>query len=169
MKHRDGLKCGNCGHPPHDSGKDCPAKGRECHNCGKLVGHLVIFRRFVTSIKLGAINRTQASRNSSDAEATVASMAILLLMGEDVNNLLQNGVDSLTAANNSSLECAGRLELQLHYKGRSVTTSILFSPEHDGMLLSCFVCVELGLLPPCYPEPIMINTIVTASPPPIDM
>ncbi len=34
-EHRDGLRCGNCGHPPHDSGKDCPAKGRECHNCGK--------------------------------------------------------------------------------------------------------------------------------------
>ena len=37
------------------------------------------------------------------------------------------------------------------------------------MLLSWFVCVELGILPPCYLEPILINTIVTASPPPIDM
>jgi hypothetical protein len=201
-EHRDGLRCGNCGHPPHDSGKDCPAKGRECHNCGKpghfstvcdkhkarsekqdssvkklasiRLAHVAAARRAPT-IQIGIHNRsgghlyTATAIPDSGAEATVASMAILRLMGEDVNNLLQNGVDSLTAANNSSLECAGRLELQLHYRGRSVTTSILFSPEHDGMLLSWFVCVELGLLPPCYPEPIMINTIVTASPPPIDM
>lgn len=35
------------------------------------------------------------------------------------------------------------------------------------MLLSWFVCVELGLIPPCYPEPFMINTVVAIPPPPI--
>ncbi|KAI9560535.1 hypothetical protein GHT06_011470 [Daphnia sinensis] len=171
---------------PHDSGKDCPTKGRECHNCGKpgqfsTVGEkheakgkkLDARSKRLVSVRLAHVAATRPAPTipidinnrsgerlytvnaipDTGAEATVVSVAILQLLGKDINNLLQHGVDNLTAANNSSLNCAGRLELQLRYTGRSVTTSILFSPEHDGMLLSWFICVELGLLPPYYPEP----------------
>ncbi|KAK4017163.1 hypothetical protein OUZ56_032114 [Daphnia magna] len=156
-EYKDRPKCGNCGHPPHDAGKDCPAKGRDCHSCGKSGHFSTVFEkhkdksekqvasckklasiclahiaaaRHAPTIEVGIHSRsgehlyTATAIPDTGAEATVASMAILQLLGEDVNNLLQRGVDNLTAANNSSLKCAGRLVLQLHYRGRSDTTSV---------------------------------------------
>jgi hypothetical protein len=95
----------------------------------------------------------------SGAEATVAGFDVLKLIGGDVENLLHRGADNLVAANGLSLETAGRLNYTVSLRGRSTVATIIFSPEHTGMLLSWFVCVELGLLPANYPEPIAIRSI----------
>ena len=95
----------------------------------------------------------------SGAEATVAGLDVLKMLDGDVENLLHRGADNLVAANGLSLETAGRMDYIVRFRGSSTPVTIIFSPEHSGMLLSWFVCVELGLLPTNYPEPVHVNFI----------
>lgn len=95
----------------------------------------------------------------SGAEATVAGFDVLKLLDGDVENLLHRGVDDLVAANGLSLETSGRLNYKISLRGVSTLASIIFCPQHTGLSLSWFVCVELGLLPANYPEPVTAPSI----------
>ena len=88
------------------------------------------------------------------AEASIMSTSLLSLIGEDEMNMSHRGVDKLIAANGFPIKSCGRLNLRIHYKGSETTTPVIVCPEHDGMLLSWFACIELGILQPNFPEPI---------------
>jgi hypothetical protein len=87
------------------------------------------------------------------AEATVAGIEVLNLFGELKNNLLPGNGETLVAANGEPLTAIGQLNVQLRYKGRKSSATIIFCIELKGILLSWFTCVELGILPPNFPEP----------------
>lgn len=89
------------------------------------------------------------------AEATIMGLKQLHLLGEDVNNLDHRGTDSLVAANGLSVELVGRVTVSLRYGKQVSTTPVIVCPEYDGMLVSWFTCIDLGILPKDFPEPIL--------------
>ena len=93
------------------------------------------------------------------AKATVTGLDVLKILDGDVENLVHRGADNLVAANGLLLETAGRLDYIVRFRELCTPVTIIFSPEHSGMLLSWFVCVELGLLSTNYPEPVLVNSI----------
>ena len=97
----------------------------------------------------------------SGAETTIISLKVLHQIGIDINNVLYKNQDMLIAANGLSVESAGRLELQIRYRGVTVNTTVLVCPEHDGMLISWHTSRDIGFLPKNYPEPIVlsVNTV----------
>jgi len=70
-------------------------------------------------------------------------------------------VDKPIAAKKLPMKSAGRLVLQLRYRGVTHQTSVITSPEHDGMLISWKASQAFGFLSPQYPEPVFasINSV----------
>ena len=78
---------------------------------------------------------------------------VLNLLGEFKNALVRGNGETLVAANGESLTTIGQLHVQLRYKGHKTSTTIILCTELKGILLSWFTRVELGILPPNFPEP----------------
>ena len=98
--------------------------------------------------------------------AIVASLSILQMIGKSIKDLRHRGMDDLSAANKTSMETAGSLNLQLRYYERTVITPVIIYPDVEGMWLSAKICVDLGISPPNYPNPIArtVNFITTNIP-----
>ena len=171
-----GKECKGCGKMNHfqsvcrsspKKSASLPFEKKELHS----VRICAVFARSVPTIKVDLTNSESGDTIAnvtavpdSGAQVTVAGLDILRKIGGDVNNILRRGEDFLVAANGLSLESAGRLDLNIRYRGTTITTTVIICPEHDGMLLSWFVCQELGILPKNYPEPIYARIDTIESP-----
>ena len=174
-----GKSCNSCGKDNHfasmcrqidKSPSPAPPEKRQKQSTGpKKIGSVRLLRvaasRQVPTVNVqifdsqGRYLSTITAVPDSGAEATVAGLDVLKMLDGDVENLLHRGADNLVAANGLSLETAGRMDYIVRFRGSSTPVTIIFSPEHSGMLLSWFVCVELGLLQTNYPEPVHVNFI----------
>lgn len=90
------------------------------------------------------------------AEGSIAGLEFLRKVGEHENNLLTYDTP-IMAANNQNMKSLGCLWITLEYGGRKTEELIIICPEHDGILLSLSACINLGMIPREYPNPLPIS------------
>ena len=88
------------------------------------------------------------------ASTTVVGTKIMRLLGKRVESLPHRDEDNLLAANGNKIRTTGRLRLNMRYFDQTITTPVVVSPDIDGLLISWFACVGLGILSKDYPAPI---------------
>ena len=99
------------------------------------------------------ITTAQATPDTG-AEATVAGLDILKQIGIDIGNTCHTPEDTIIAANGTSFECVGTVDLHIHAADKSMKETVLICKAQKGLLLAWYVCRELGIVPNDYPKPI---------------
>ena len=116
--------------------------------------------RPVPTIELEILNsegeriETITATPDGGASTTVVGTKIMRLLGKRVESLPHRDEDNLVAANGNEIRTTGRLRLNMRYFDQTITTPVAVSPDIDGLLISWFACVGLGILSKDYPAPI---------------
>ena len=166
---RKGKECRNCGKRNHFASV-CRSAAKQTHEkdsaaqtinkLGSIQSVRLAVSRPAPTIAIEILdikgNLITAATAIPDGGASVTVMGpdILHRLGENMNNLQHRGKGRLEAADGLPLETAGRLDLQLRYEGRSTRTPVVVCLQKDGMLISWFACLELGILHDSYPQPL---------------
>ena len=103
------------------------------------------------------ITTAQATPDTG-AEATVAGLDILKQIGLDIGNQCRTPQDTISAANHTSFECVGTVDLHINAADKSTKEAVLICKEQTGLLLAWYVCRDLGIVPNDYPKPIRAIT-----------
>ena len=88
------------------------------------------------------------------AEATVAGLNFLRQMKLDSGNIWSPPDDTIIAANGTSIDCIGAVDIYIHVAGKSTKETVLICKEQRGLLLAWYVCRDLGIVPHNYPTPV---------------
>ena len=101
------------------------------------------------------------------AEATVAGLDFLKQMKIEVGNICAPPDDTIVAANGTSIECIGTIDVHIHVANRSTKETVLICTGQQGLLLAWYVCRDLGIIPNDYPKQVcaMKHTRSQLSPP----
>ena len=97
------------------------------------------------------ITKTQATPDTG-AEATVAGLDFLKQMKLDVGNISAPPDDTIVAANGTSIDCIGTIDVHIHVANRSTKETVLICKGQQGFLLAWYVCRDLGIIPNDYPR-----------------
>ena len=97
---------------------------------------------------------SSAATPDTGAEATLAGPHILEELGFDAANLRTPDGDKLLAANKKTLHCIGTLPCLIEYGERRIEETVYVCRKVDEFLLAWYVCKQLGIIPPEYPQPI---------------
>ena len=92
------------------------------------------------------ITTAQATPDTG-TEATVAGLDILKQIGLDIGNTCRPPEDTVIAANGTSFECVGTVDLHIHAADKSMKETVLICKEQKGLLLAWYVCRGLGIVP----------------------
>ena len=142
--------CGYCGKSVHETRDECPARRGECSICQKM-GHWATCCRQNKNLLdiLGKKKHLRAPRikvdlhhNADDsfittaqatpdtrAEATVAGLDVLKQIGLYIGNTCRPPEDTITAANGTSFECVGTVDLHIHAADTSMKETVLICKE----------------------------------------
>ena len=114
----------------------------------------------------GFITKAQATPDTG-AEATVAGLDFLKQMKIEVGNICAPPDDSIVAANGTSIECIGTVDIHIHVANRSTKETVLICKGQQGILLAWYVGRNLGIIPNDYPKQVcaMKHTHSQLSPP----
>ena len=112
------------------------------------------------------ITKAQATPDTG-AEATVAGLDFLKQMKIEVGNICAPPDDTIVAANGTSIECIGTVDIHIHVANRSTRETVLICKGQQGILLAWYVCRDLGIIPKDYPKQVcaMKHTHSQLSPP----
>ena len=88
------------------------------------------------------------------AEATLAGIDIINALGFPIENLAPPSTDNLIAADKQSLTCIGTLPCIIEYGDHRVHETIHVCEGVDEFLLAWYICKDLGIISPEYPQPI---------------
>ncbi|QQP54221.1 Uncharacterized protein FKW44_006983 [Caligus rogercresseyi] len=174
-KSKSCFKCGGIYH----SRDDCPAKNARCIHCG-IAGHFVKVcnkkargqKRVETiTVRTHHIER-HGGRSSPLATVRISTDEINWSevnflpdtgTGECLANdaLLENlGIEYdttqkciISAANGSSMECLGSVEIYFSYYGFKVQSTVHVTPDVSDFLLAKHTMEDLGMIPKSFPEP----------------
>ena len=97
------------------------------------------------------ITKAQATPDTG-AEATVAGLDFLKQMKLDVGNISAPPDDTIVAANGTSIDCIGTIDVHIHVANRSTKETVLICKRQQGFLLAWYVCRDLGIIPNDYPK-----------------
>ena len=97
------------------------------------------------------ITKAQATSDTG-AEATVAGLDFLKQMKLDVGNISAPPDDTIVAANGTSIDCIGTIDVHIHVAKRSTNETVLICKGQQGFLLAWYVCRDLGIIPNDYPK-----------------
>jgi len=97
------------------------------------------------------------------ADATILGLSMLEFLNIEAEQMGSPASVPITAVNGSSLRCVGTLLFNIGYGDRSTSQTVLVCDNYDGLLLSWFVCRDLGIVPARYPEPIQEVAAPSAS------
>lgn len=87
------------------------------------------------------------------AEVTVAGLNVMRALGVSEGDLASAAFDLVMADKSTPLLAVGEKEITVYYEGITAAITFTFCPEVDGVLLSWFDCVTLGILHEDYPRP----------------
>jgi hypothetical protein len=87
------------------------------------------------------------------AEATVGGMDVLRDLGLSEKYLTSSTFNLVMADKTLPLLVVGEKEYLTDYEGVTANITIMFSPDVEGLLLSCYDFVDLGILHENYPRP----------------
>ena len=179
----DNKLCRYCGHPAHPEGRPCPARKVTCNDCG-VRGHFarVCEKSKDKSPKANSVRVLDVSSTvhapapqvpiilshttadmvyghckatpDTGADASILGYAVLEFLGIQDEQLRPPGISSVLAANGSAMKCAGTLLLRISYGKKSTSQRVLVCKDFEGCLLSWHACLDLGIIPSNYPEPI---------------
>ena len=88
------------------------------------------------------------------AEVTVCGYKTLQVPGNVDNIMEENCEPKLIAANNSSIDTIGQLEVTFETGSRTIEEKVIICKEDIPMLLSWKTCLELGIISKKFPKPI---------------
>ena len=97
---------------------------------------------------------TSQATLDTGAEATVAGLDILKQIGLDTGNTRRPPDDKITAANGTSFECVGTVDVHIHAADKSTKETVLSCKEQKGLLLAWYVSRDFGFVPNDYPKPV---------------
>ena len=97
------------------------------------------------------ITKAQATPDTG-AEATVAGLDFLKQMKLDVGNISAPPDDTIVAANGTSIDCIGTIDVHIHVANRSTKETVLICKGQQGFLLAWYVCRDSGIIPNDYPK-----------------
>ena len=110
------------------------------------------------------ISTVQATPDTG-AEASVAGITFLKQMKLETGNMCPPPDDTIIAANGTSIECIGSLNIYIHVAGKSTKETVLICKQQRGLLLAWYVCRDLGIVPHNYPLPVRSITHEIAAEP----
>jgi len=177
--------CTWCGGKKHEKTK-CPAADKECRRC-KMKGHFAhVCRSSVpktgevssvatneektaASCKLRYVTADFFSTDSkerlgtltkvlpdSGATSSLMSSKDFLALGGKKQNLHNDGT-KLKAANNLPILYWGKICFRVRVGDKSTMVIFFVTPEHDTTLLSVEACINVGLIPPVFPNQNIYN------------
>ena len=180
-KNSNSTGCSKCGFPTHTrkDGK-CPALEANCGTCNRK-GHFANMCRSKTSQgrHVKALSVRHAHRDDSSptikvdihhkglhrgstcafpdsaAEVSIAGPKFLDDIAWEGGQLnLNPPSEQIFAANRTGFLVLGSLNLEIHYRGRSALTEIFIVDSPSDLLIEWKACIDLGILPANFPEPI---------------
>ena len=96
----------------------------------------------------------------SGADISAAGEAILHHLNEHVDNLHPSTIVP-KAANGTEMRPMGKLPVSLKLGSKEFTDELHIYPDVCGVLISWKACKNLGILPDCYPHPLVATTAVS--------
>ena len=85
----------------------------------------------------------------------------------EVGNICAHPDDTIVAANGTSIDCIGTIDVHIHVVNGSIKETVLICKGKQGLLLAWYVCRDLGIIPNDYPRQVcaMKHTRSHLSPP----
>ena len=178
--------CPSCGFLKHTNSEGtCPAKNANCAKCNKT-GHFASvcrskqassgkFQRAISVrhasrhrssplIKVdifhkGRLKGTTSAMPDSGAEVTMAGPDFLSEIGWEGGELnLNKPSEKIFAANNTQFLLLGSVNLEIVYRNRSAFVEVFIVNEPSHLLISWKACIDLAILPECYPLPVPVDS-----------
>jgi hypothetical protein len=97
----------------------------------------------------------------SESQASVGGIDLLQPLGISTNELQRGKPGNLVAANGSSLSEIGRVRARIRLEQRECIINITICSDVNGLLLSWYDSIAMGILHPQYPKPVSVNSLTT--------
>lgn len=171
-----GQKCNRCGGEDHFSrfsGKNKePAPTPSDKSKPGHVGHIRIAGinadRQLLTVKLEICPIFPAGQTAiittapgSEFQALVGGIYLLQPLGICTNELQRGKPGNLLAANGSSLSEIWRVRARIRLEQRECIINITICSDVNGLLLSWYDSIAMGILHPQYPKPVPVNSLTT--------
>ena len=99
----------------------------------------------------------------SGADVSAAGEAVLHHLNEHIDNLLPSHIIP-KAANGTEMHPMGKLPVHLKLGNKEFADELHIYPDVCGMLISWKACKSLGILPDCYPHPLVATAVTQTQP-----
>ena len=178
------VGCGRKSHAAHERQSKCPAWGKKCFGCGKL-NHFrkhcsstnpsaQLLEMSCMVAEVGKSNyitvkiRPNVIGNSNNISKVLSAFAdtganICLLGPKQMSDLGVTDKDlvscnaRISVAGGTYITAVGKLGVTIALNGKKTTQTAYYSKKADRFFLNRQTCIDLGIVPSCFPQPYCAN------------